>query len=121
MSVYNAVVTQNASSVAADKDVAARFGGAVAKRILFSFEKVAADTDTSVWRVGRISPQAKISRIYLANDALSGFTSLGIGFYKPLELGGAVIHATCLKSALNIASGLSTLTEEYLVAVADVG
>lgn len=121
MSVFNAFVEQNASGKDVDKDVAARSGGAVVKRILFSFEKVAADTDTSVWRVGKISPHAKIVSIKLSNDALTGFTDLDIGLYKPLSVGGTVISKDCFKDGLNINAGLSTLTEEYAPAIADVG
>lgn len=120
MTVFTGFVEQNASAVDVDKDVAARNGGAVCKKILFSFEK-AADTDTSVWRVGRISPFAKVTRILLGCDALTGFTDLDIGLYKPVEVGGDVIDKDCFKDGLNIASGLSTLTEEYAVALADVG
>lgn len=120
MSTVNAFVEQNASSVDVDKDVSARFCGATKKQILFSFEKTAA-TDTSVWRVGRISPFAKVTRILLGCDALTGFTDLDIGLYKPLEVGGDAVDKDCFKDGLNIASGLSTLTEEYLVDLADVG
>ena len=120
MTVFAGFVEQNASGKDVDKDVAARSGGAVVKRILFSFEK-AADTDTSVWRVGKISPHAKVISIKLANDALTGFTDLDIGLYKPLSVGGTVINKDCFKDGLDINAGLSTLTEEYLVALADVG
>lgn len=64
----------------------ARSGGAVKKEIHFSFEK-AADTNTSVWRIGKIKPGAIIKRILLACDALTGFTDLDIGLYKPLSVG----------------------------------
>ena len=119
MSTVNAFVTQNASSVAVDKDVAARFCGSVKKEIHFSFEK-GAESDGSIWRVGRISPMAKIKRISLACDAIAGLTDLDIGLYKPLEVGGAVISKDCFKDGLDPHAGMA-LTEEYLVAVADVG
>jgi hypothetical protein len=120
MTVFAGFVEQNASSKDVDKDVAARSGGAVVKRILFSFEK-GAHTDTSVWRVGKISPHAKIVSIKLACDALTGLTDLDIGLYKPLSVGGAAIDKACFKDGLDPHAGLSTLTEEYLVAIADVG
>lgn len=120
MTVFAGFVTQNASSKSVDTDVAARSGGAVVKRILFSFEK-AADTDTSVWRVGKISPHAKVVSIKLANDALTGFTDLDIGLYKPESVGGAAVAKDCFKDGLDISAGIATLTEEYLVALADVG
>lgn len=114
-------VTQNASSVAVDKDVSARFCGATKKVVLFSYEKTAADTDASVQRVARISPFAKILSIKLGCDAIAGLTDVDIGLYKPLEVGGAVINKDCFKDGLDPHAGLSTLTEEYAPALADVG
>lgn len=120
MTVFAGFIEQNASSVDADKDVSARFCGATVKKMAFSFEK-AADTDTSVWRVARISPFAKVIQITLGCDALAGFTDLDIGLYKPLEVGGDAVDADCFKDGLDPHAGISTLTSEYLVALADVG
>lgn len=121
MAAYNDFVTQNASSKAVDADVSARFCGATVKKILFSFEKAAGDVDASVWRVGKISPHAKIVQITLAVDAITSLTDIDIGLYKPLEVGGAEINKDCFKDGLDPHSGISTLTSEYLVAIADVG
>lgn len=121
MAAYNDFVTQNASSKAVDADVAARFCGAPRKTMLFSFEKAAGDIDASIWRVARISPFAKILSIKLSSDALTGLTDLDIGVYKPLELDGSEIDKDCFKDGLDPNAGLSTLTEEYAPAIADVG
>lgn len=120
MATVNAFVTQNASSKAADADVAARSNGSVVKKVFFSFEK-GAETDTSVWRVARISPQAKIVGIKFACDAIASLTDLDIGFYKTLDVGGDVIDADCLKDGLDPHAGISTLTEQYAPDPADVG
>jgi len=121
MAACNKFVTQNASSVAVDKDVAARFCGAPVKKAVFSFEKAAADISGSIWRVARFSPFVKILSVTLACDALTGFTDLDIGFYKPLDVGGNVIDADCLKDGLDPHAGLSTQTSEFAVGIADVG
>lgn len=121
MAAYNDMVTQNASDKKADVDISARSVGAPVKKLFFSFEKAAADIDASIWRIGRISPFAKIVGIKIACDAISSLTDLDIGFYKPLSIDGNVISKDCLKNGLNPSSGISTLTEEYAPDPADVG
>lgn len=113
MAAYNDFVTQNASSKAADADVAARNNGAVTKKVFFSFEKAAADINASVWRIARISPFAKIVGIKICCDAISSLTDLDIGFYKPLEIDGNVINKDCLTDGLDPHAAIATLTEEY--------
>ncbi len=121
MAAYNDFVTQNASSKKANVDVSARSCGAPVKKLFFSFEKAAADIDASVWRIGRISPFAKIVSVKIACDAISSLTDLDIGFYKPKESDGAVIDKDCLKDGLNPSSGIATLTEEFAPDPAAVG
>jgi hypothetical protein len=113
--------TQNASSKSVTSDIAARFCGATVKKLFFSFEKTAADSDGSVFRVGRISPYAKIVGVKIACDAITSLTDVDIGFYKPLEVGGDAIDADCLKDGLDPHAGISTLTEEYAPDPANVG
>ena len=121
MAAYNDFITQNASSKAGDEDVAARFCGAPVKKVLFSFEKAAGDIDASIWRVARISPYAKIVSVKLACDALTGFTDLDIGVYKPESVGGDAIDKDCLKNGLDPNAGISTLTEEYAADIEEIG
>jgi len=113
MAAYNDFVTQNASSKKADVDVSARSCGAPVKKLFFSFEKAATDINASIWRIGRLSPFAKIVGIKLACDAIASLTDLDIGFYKPKESDGAVIDKDCLKDGLDPHAGISTLTDEY--------
>lgn len=117
----NKYVTQNASSKAANVDVAARSGGAVVKQLFFSFEKIAGDTDGSILRIGQISPNAKIRSVLFACDAIAGLTDVDIGFYKPLSLDGSEVDANCLKDGLDPHAGIATLTEEYAPDAANVG
>jgi len=121
MAAYNDFVTQNASSKKVNVDIAARSNGATTKKVLFSFEKAAADIDGSIWRIARVSPYAKIVSIKIACDALTGLTDLDIGFYKPLSSDGNVIDKDCLKDGLDPNAGISTLTEEYAPDPGNVG
>lgn len=120
MVTVNKYVTQNASSKAVDVDKSARSVGAKVKKLPFSFEK-GAETNGSIWRVGRISPFAILIGVKIANDTISSLTELDIGFYKPLTVGGAVISIDCIKDGLNPGGGQATLTEQYAPAVDDVG
>jgi hypothetical protein len=117
---YNDFVTQNASSVKAGVDVAARFCGAPVKKVLFSFEKAAGDIANSVWRIARISPFAKIISLKVMCDAITGLTEVDAGFYKPLDVGGTEIDANCLKDGISLAAG-TALIEIYSMTAADIG
>ena len=121
MAVINAFVTQNVSSVAVDKDVAARFGGAPVKKVLFSFEKAAGDNDASIFRIARISPYAKIVSLKVAFDAASGLTDVDAGFYKPLEVGGTEIDKDCLNDGLDPHTGQTAVVELFVPAIANIG
>ena len=113
MAAYNDFVTQNASSKKANVDVSARSVGAPVKKVLFSFEKAAADINASVWRVARISPFAKILSFKLACDNITSLTDLDIGFYKPSEVGGTEIDKDCIKDGLDPHTGQTTLVEMW--------
>ena len=121
MAVINAFVTQNASSVAADVDIAARCGGSRVKAVAFSFEVAAADDNASIYRICKIPPTAIPLSLRIANDATAGLTNPSFGVYKPLEVGGAVIDVDCLMAATDLNAGTATLTEKFAPAIADVG
>lgn len=121
MAAKNDFVTQNASSKDVDVDVSARFCGAPVKKVLFSFEKVAGDINASIFRIARISPFAKIVSLKMGCDALTGFTDIDIGFYKPLEVGGTEIDKDCLRDGINLSAGTAISAEMYALALADVG
>jgi hypothetical protein len=121
MAVINAFVTQNASSVAADVDIAARCGGEKVKALLFSFEVAVADDNASIYRIGKIPGRAIPLSLRIANDATAGLTNPSFGIYKPLEVGGALIDVDCLMVATDLNAGTATLTEKFAPAIADVG
>lgn len=69
-----------------------------------TYEKTAADNDTSVLRLGSV-PATAIpvpTQCLLGNDALTGATDVDIGTYRQ---NGAVIDADALSDGLNIAAG----------------
>jgi hypothetical protein len=116
MAAYNDFVTQNASSKKSNVDVAARYGGSPVKKVLFSFEKAAADINASVWRVARISPFAKILSFKLACDNITSLTDLDVGFYKVSEVGLTEIDKDCIKDGLDPHTGQTALVELYIKA-----
>lgn len=70
-----------------------------------TYEKTAADNDTSVLRLGTV-PATAVPVYHLSkmnNDALTGATDIDIGLYK--VNGGAVVDKDILSDGLNIASG----------------
>lgn len=121
MAAYNDFVTQNASAKKANVDVSARINGAPVKKVLFSFEKTAGDINGSIFRVARISPFAKIVSVKLACDALTGFTDIDIGFYKPIQVGGTEIDKDCLKDGLNPSTGQAALVDMDAISIANLG
>lgn len=122
MAAFNDFVTQNASTKAADVDVAARFCGAPVKKAIFSFEKAAGDIDGSIWRVARISPFAKILSFKLATDAIAGLTDLDIGFYKVSEVSVATaVGKDCIKDGLDPHTGQTALVEMFVPDLANFG
>jgi len=121
MAVENKIVTGNVESVAVDTGVAARFTGNVLKAIPFSFEVAATDSAGSIHRFARISPQAIMVGLELMIDATAGLTEVDIGFYKPLELGGAVIDIDAIVDGANYSAGLAAQTEVFVPAIAEIG
>lgn len=120
MAAYNDFVTQNVSSKKASVDVSGRGVGAPVKKVLFSFEKAAADVNGSIWRIARISPFAKIVSFKIGCDNITSLTDLDVGFYKPAEVGGTEIDKDCIKDGLNPSAG-TVLSEFYAPDVAYIG
>ncbi len=78
--------------------------------LIGTYEKTAADNDTSVLRLGTVPanaiPMPQVS--FLNNDALAGATDVDLGTYAPLAAdgtGGAVADKDCLADGLDIAAG----------------
>jgi len=121
MAVINDYPLTNAGAVAADADVAARFSGNKVKSVFVSFEVAAADSDGSIYRVARLSPQAIIKSIKIKSDAIAGATVYSIGVYKPLSLDGSVVSIACLVANTDINAGYAAFTELFAPDAANVG
>lgn len=92
-----------------------------------TYEKTAADNDTSVLRLGTVPATAiPLSHSYLANDALTGATDIDVGVYAQSNgaVDGAVADKDCLSDGLDIASGAALGSERrafQAVAIDELG
>jgi hypothetical protein len=121
MAVENKIVTHNITSAAADKAPAGLFQGCAVKKLVFNFEIAAADSDGSVYRVGRISPQAIVTSVKILCDAITAGTDFGIGLYKTLDVGGAVANKDAFAAGVDLSSAITALTEKFAPSQADLG
>ncbi|MDP3939765.1 MAG: hypothetical protein Q8R92_16735 [Deltaproteobacteria bacterium] len=77
-----------------------------AKIAVGKVEVAAADDDTSVYRLVRISSGARVHKIELLSDAIAGGTDYNLGLYKPAYTGqGAVVDDNLFGDALDFSSG----------------
>lgn len=104
MAVENKYVN---SDVAADKKVNSAFNeGQNRITMICTFEVAAADSDGSIYRLFKnVNPDLIPVAITLLNDAIAGCTSVDLGLYEPLEIGGAVIDANVFLAAEDINAG----------------
>jgi len=121
MAVENKVVTHNATSAAANSKSASLWHGGTVRAIPFSFEVAAADDDGSIYRIANISPLAVIKSVKLISDAIAGATVYDCGFYKPLEVGGAVIDADAIFANNDINAGNAAFSEKFAPDPVNVG
>lgn len=121
MAVENKVVIHNATAAAANSKDAVLWSGGKVRCIPFSFEVAAADDNGSVYRVGNISPMAIIKSVEIISDAIAAATVYDLGFYKSLDVGGAVIDADAIFANLDINAGNATLSQKFVPAPENVG
>jgi hypothetical protein len=104
MAVENKYVN---SDVADGKKVNSAFNeGQNPIKMVCTFEVAAADDDGSVFRLFKnVNPDLIPVSITLLNDAITGCTSVDLGLYEPLELGGAEIDKNVFLAAEDINGG----------------
>jgi hypothetical protein len=68
-------------------------------------EVAAADDDGSVYRFCRIPSGARVQRIQILNDALTGATVYDVGLYKTAADGGAAADADVFATNVDISAG----------------
>lgn len=91
--------------IAAGKKAPAAFGmGAQLLCIPFVFEVAAADSNASVYRIGRVPANAIPVKGEVYADASIDGTDFDFGLYKP-GVGGAVVDKDLLADGLDLASG----------------
>jgi hypothetical protein len=54
-------------------------------------------------------------------DAITGLTETDIGFYKPLEVGGAVVDIDAIVDGADYHAGLAAQTEVFVPAIDSIG
>lgn len=88
--------------------------GAEKRRIIATWAIPTTDSDGSIYRLITLPSTAIIHSILIANDAMAGFTSFGIGLYLPnlpqLGLNGAAISAALFVAAGTLATARNSLT-----------
>ena len=70
-----------------------------------TLEVAAADDNNSVYRLARVPSGARIHRIELLTDAITGGTDYNLGLYKTAINGGAVVDDNLFGDALDLSSG----------------
>lgn len=68
-------------------------------------EVAAADDNNSVYRFVRIPSGARVHKVELVSDAITGGTDYNFGLYKPASLGGAVVSESFFADALDLSIG----------------
>ena len=119
MAVINEYVN---SDVAAEKLINAAFiHGAAVQIAVVTFEVAAADSDTSKYRLLKNVPADLIPvKIEILADAITSGSDYDLGFYEPLEFGGAVIDADALMDGVDFSSGFARGSEQNGLAAVDV-
>jgi len=80
-------------------------------------ETLAADDAASVYRLVRVPSNARITRMLLASDAITGASASDVGVYQTAANGGAVLDADFFATDVDISSAVA-FTEVILEATA---
>lgn len=103
MAVENKYV--DANIIAEKKGLAAAVHGTESIEAIVTFEVAAADDNGSIYRVLKnVDPSMIIKDIEVLNDAIAAGTDYDLGFYEPLERGGAVLDADILAGPIDMSS-----------------
>lgn len=95
------------SNVAAGKKTdAVHAAGAPLLCLPFSFEVAAADSDTSVYRLGKLPANAVPIRAEIYADASLAASDWDLGLYKP-GVGGAVVDKDLLMDGVDLNAGVA--------------
>lgn len=94
----------NTELAAGKKGASSKVAGAQLVCLTFAFEQAAADSDASVYRLGRLPANAIPVKSDIHADASIDGTDYDLGLYKP-GVGGAVVDKDIFADGLDLASG----------------
>lgn len=86
-----------------------------------SFAVAAADDDGSIYRIAPIPTNMVPAEITVMCDAITNGTDYDLGFYFPLEQGGAVVKKDVLMDGQTLASASKVLNGMGIVAIENIG
>jgi hypothetical protein len=112
----------NAEMLGAVKVTENRGGGIIA--FAGTFEKVATDSNGSIYRLFKVNKNMVPIQIDINCDAITGATDYDLGLYETLENGGAVKDKDVLMASANISAGKALGSEQNGLAglgVANIG
>lgn len=96
----------DSNTAAGKKTDAVHAAGAPLLCLPFSFEVAAADSDTSVWRLGKLPANAVPIRAEIYADASLGTSAFCLGLHKP-GVGGAVVDKDIFLAATDLTAGVA--------------
>lgn len=96
----------DANVAAGKKTDAVKASGAGILCLAFNFEVAAADSDASVFRLGKLPANAVPIKAEIFADAAIDGTDFDLGLYKP-GVAGAVVDKDLLADGLNLAAGVA--------------
>ena len=82
--------------------------GGVLREQVGTVEVAAADSDASVYRLGRVHSSWRISEMTCFNDAITSGAVFDVGLYRTAEDGGAVVDANAFADNISLTSGSLT-------------
>lgn len=87
--------------------------GAEDQTLAATVECLSTDADGSTYRMFRVPSGARIVSLKWAFDAMSGFTSAGLGVYKTAADGGAAVSAALFSATVDVHAGLGFTDATY--------
>lgn len=117
MAVEDKYISPNAAT---KKENPARFSGGRLLCIATSFEQAAADSNESVYRLGKLPANAIPVKVDIFADAAIDGTDYDLGLYKP-GVGGAVVDIDLFMDGKDLSAGNPITTAGGNIGIANLG
>lgn len=124
MAVENKYVVDAKDSGGAVKDATRFRGGELVAIVTRPFTIAAADSDGSIYRVGKVNKNLIPVKIDINCSVITGGSDYDLGLYHTLENGGAVADKDCLLDGADLSGGKALGSEQSGLAsltVANIG